>query len=254
MSKPVLPTVVVDKVVVIRNDMSKHFICVPDYFHKTCCFFIISQVLIFLCSEMEQITTQIINEWGKLEKCLGYEVPMCLKLIMWKSGYDSLLSVKQMCEENILKVEKYVQKNRTKILPLLDDKIDTVEYKKQKIFEFLPGHRCILMDLPKSIKKMQSELLANDMIYDMTHTVENMDCGNNDMSTEYLTEYSIILRELINTAKKNHKKSKHGYQYNDTIKYFSTYIFLLCGRTCYETLNKNLPIPSTKTICEYISS
>lgn len=68
-------------------------------------------------------------------------------------------------------------------------------------------------------------------------------------------KFSVILTELLRTAEQNFKKSKHANQYNDIIKYFSTYIFLLCGRTCYETLHKNLPIPSTKTIRkQYIKS
>lgn len=71
---------------------------------------------------------------------------------------------------------------------------------------------------------------------------------NNDEQTEY----SVILSQLIKTAERNKNKSKHANYYSDTIKYFSTYIFLLCGRTCYETLCRNLPIPSTKTICECI--
>lgn len=60
-----------------------------------------------------------------------------------------------------------------------------------------------------------------------------------------------MLSKLIESANTNRNKSKNAYQYDDIVKNFATYIFLLCGRTCYETLNKNLPIPSTKTICRY---
>lgn len=67
---------------------------------------------------------------------------------------------------------------------------------------------------------------------------------------EYTGEYSVILTELLKTANNNFNKSKHAYQYNAIVRYFSTYVFLLCSRRCYETLNKNLPIPSTKTICK----
>lgn len=93
---------------------------------------------------------------------------------------------------------------------------------------------------------MQSEntLLPNGS----TNMITNTD-SNND---EVIEQYSVILTELIKTANKNKNRSKNGYQYEDIVKYFSTYIFLLCGRTCYETLNKNLPMPSTKTICKYI--
>lgn len=150
-----------------------------------------------------------------------------------------MLSLKYICEKNIEEMEVHIQKYREK---LLCDENDCLKiYKQQEQFKFLPGHRSILLDLSQSIKKMQAEknLHGNDMrsVYE----------SNNEMKIEY----SFILNKLINTAKRNNNKSKNAYQYDDTIKYFSTYIFLLCGRTCYETLNKNLPIPSTKTIRKY---
>lgn len=57
---------------------------------------------------------------------------------------------------------------------------------------------------------------------------------------------------MIDVLKRNQGKSKNARQYNDAIRLFSTYIFLLCGRTCYETLSKSLPMPSTKTICKIL--
>lgn len=63
-------------------------------------------------------------------------------------------------------------------------------------------------------------------------------------------EYSVVFNQMVDVLERNQGKSKNARQYNDAIKQFSTYIFLLCGRICYETLSKNLPMPSTKTICK----
>lgn len=59
-----------------------------------------------------------------------------------------------------------------------------------------------------------------------------------------------ILNKLIKTAEFNELKDKNHATYSDEIRYFATYIFLLCGRSCYEMLRSNLPIPSVKTICK----
>lgn len=180
-------------------------------------------------------------DWKNLENCMGFEVPISLKYILLKCGYDSIISIRQICEERIEELQNFIEKNKNEILfnekyNMLDD-INT--YQTQRKFEFLPGHKNILLDLPKHIQMMQSKNALESALF------QNVACDNED-------EYSLILRELIKSAKRNQNKSKHVFNYNDTIKYFSTYIFLLCGRTCYETLCKNLPIPSTKTVCKNI--
>lgn len=179
--------------------------------------------------------------WANLEHCVGYKVPASLKYMLWKCGYDCEISVKQISEKRIEELEKFIQKNRNEILSNEGLGDDMCIYKKQRIFEFLPGHKTILLDLPESIKKMQSE-----------NTLENT--FFHDDATDDVNKYSVILSALIKSANRNQNKPKNAFHYDDTIRYFSTYIFLMCGRTCYETLTKNLPIPSTKTVCKNIFS
>lgn len=199
---------------------------------------------------MEKITNEWLDEWFKLENFVGHKLPIFLGLLLSRSGYDCILSVKQLTNEKIDELEKYIEKNKNKMLCKIitdleesnycDDSLSA--YKEQELFEFLPGHRTILLSLRDNIERMQLQVLndaSNGVHKFMTEEVR-----------ELTGEYSVILTELLKTAKNNSNKSKHAYQYNDIVRYYSTYIFLLCGRTCYETLNKNLPIPSTKTICK----
>lgn len=180
-------------------------------------------------------------EWSDFEKIVGNELPKCIKVFLSTCGYDSMLSLKHLTNERIDEMEQFIERKRPEIMAKLPDDDDAViVYKKQNLFEFLPGHRSIISNIPNIIKDMQSQLKC------VTNAVVEKDFENNDEQTKY----SVILSELIKTAEMNKNKSKHANQYNDIIRYFSTYIFLLCGRTCYETLYKNLPIPSTKTICE----
>lgn len=191
------------------------------------------------------------NEWAALENVFGQRVPMFLKLLLWKTGYDSLLSVKQISTDAVKELEEYIQRKKNQIFPEIfaelnnfgNDDHSLSGYNDQEVFEFLPGHRTILMSFRNNIENMQLQIvdqLRDDATYG---TDQSMDIG----------KYSVILRELIKTADHNWNKSKYANQYNDVVKYFSTYIFLLCGKVCYETLNKNLPIPSTKTICKLVS-
>lgn len=182
------------------------------------------------------------NIFIDLENFCGQKVPECLKFILWKSGYDSVISIKRISEEKITKIEQHIQKKRKVILSQLDDADDTtvIEYKKQEVFEFLPGHRDILLDLPKTINNMQECFRKDNLV----NVLESNNVNG------IMTEYSVILDEFLKTARRNKDRSKNAHQYDDIVRYFATYIFLLCGRMCYETLNHNLPIPSTKTICK----
>lgn len=181
---------------------------------------------------MDNIFDNINNEWANLEDFEGRAFPDYLKILLWKSGYDSMISVKQLTNAAITELEKHIEKNRNKLLMDLESEYD------EEVFEFLPGDRHILLNLPRRIDAMQQSFRQIGPTLIEPFAVES---------------YSVVLSELIKTAKGNSNRSKHANHYSDMIKYFSTYIFLLCGRTCYDTLNKNLPIPSIKTICKFDS-
>lgn len=68
---------------------------------------------------------------------------------------------------------------------------------------------------------------------------------HNELNEESLHNF---LSSLMKTAKENSKKDKLGKRYDSTIKMFSTYLFLIGGRLLYETLQLNLPLPSTTTV------
>lgn len=61
-----------------------------------------------------------------------------------------------------------------------------------------------------------------------------------------------ILNALVTTASKNSNKKLSGYRYSDAIKKFSAYIFMLGGRWCYETLQKNIALPSPTSVSRYL--
>lgn len=65
---------------------------------------------------METTLEKIRNEWTNLEHYMGFEVPVCLKFLLWKSGYDSTYSVKQICEKKFERSRRiYTNKSTTNI-------------------------------------------------------------------------------------------------------------------------------------------
>lgn len=190
------------------------------------------------------MATKSVIDWKKLESFIDLLVPLNIKIFLDLSGYDSLLSLKRINEEKIDKIEIYLQ-NDGRTLAMLDENDKTTSvYKSQNVFNILPGHRNILLALPEFIENMFHSI---DTVRELE--AETATNSHNQTSNQTSDDYTVILSKLIETANKNKNKSKNAYKYDDIVKNFSTYIFLLCGRTCYETLNKNLPIPSTKTIC-----
>lgn len=137
-----------------------------------------------------------------------------------------------LCGKNINDMEEYVFENSQHIFKDLNcrhSEFYKTQATEQGKFKFLPGHRTLLLVLPSYVTKM-SETRPNQI---------------NTLQEE---SFSVLLGELIKSAQNNAGKEKHHVRYTDIIRHFFTYVYLLCGRNCYETLNRNLPIPSTKTI------
>lgn len=104
---------------------------------------------------MEKITknNEWLDEWSNLENFVGHKLPMFLKLLLSRSGYDCMLSVKQITNEKIDELAKYIDKNKNKILCKIIKDLEQLNYcddslsayKEQEVFDFLPGHRTILL-------------------------------------------------------------------------------------------------------------
>lgn len=142
--------------------------------------------------------------------------------ILFDTGFESLHSIEAITKESIDEIEKYVNENRSVILnTIYENKLD---------FKFLPGHRALLMNLPNKVQQFNNK--------------------KNNSSKYDSSMFSFILKSLIETAESNANKDPRGNRFDEVIKHFSTYIYLLCGKACYDTLSANLPIPKSNTICK----
>lgn len=166
--------------------------------------------------------------WNKLENIIDDPIPQCVKTILTVCGYDSFTSIQHISAERICEMEKFVNKNfRVAIQELNCCHSNT--YKNMNQFEFLPGHKTFILASAKRVGKWQ-------------------ECFE---KTKQSKEFSFIMEKLKETADYNAMRDKYHAKYCDAIRFFATYVFILCGRSCYEFLNSNLPLPSTSTICKF---
>lgn len=157
-----------------------------------------------------------------MEKVLNEKLPECLVKILTLSGIESDFTIKHI---DINTIESFVEENRE----IFDEILSQSIYKSIHPFKFAPGHRILLEKFPELIQTQQ---------------MQNIEINSSN--------FSVVLRALVGMADKNDPNNPQANRYNDIVRWFSVYIFLLCGRSCYETLSANLPIPKTSTICKSV--
>lgn len=81
----------------------------------------------------------------KIETICGV-IPACLKTILRVSGFDTMMSLQQLNSENLYEIEEYINGNEHILMELRCCQCQTYRY--QSKFSFLPGHRCIILNLP----------------------------------------------------------------------------------------------------------
>lgn len=158
-----------------------------------------------------------------MELFLKDKVPNDIELILQRNGFDTKLALQSIDESVIEEIEKQGNEDRSILA--------NTSYENVKNFKFKPGHKIFLLNLSKEV------ILWSETDEKISY----------DTST-----FSFMLRKFIQTAENNFGKHPNGYRYDEAIQSFSTYIYLMCGKACYETLSANLPIPKANTICEFI--
>lgn len=190
--------------------------------------------------------------WLKIEQIVGENIPMCVKKILLCCGYDTMLSLQNITMETVNHIEKHVNKHFSNIVQEFDCCHGTF-YKNQTVFEFLPGHRDMLITLSRALSKNQVEDKNEPQSNSMSNFLNQAfnSCFNFTQAVENHPSLPVILKEMIKTALRNAEYDKNHAQYSDIIRYFATYIYIIGGRSCYEVLYKNLPLPSVSTVCKY---
>lgn len=158
------------------------------------------------------------------------ELPAILNGILTHCGYDNIISIRGINDKQLIELERFVQEKLRHVL------VGSV-YENIGPFCFTPGHRRILLSLVSRVNE------STDRKDDQKYTEQKIE----------LLPISFLLKEMIKTEIDNGRRHKNHYRYPDTILYFATYIYMLCGKSCYEVLRANLPFPTDKTIRTYFN-
>lgn len=176
--------------------------------------------------------------WSKIESVIGENIPMCVKKVLLSCGYDTVASLENISREDVSRIGKHVNEYSCDVIQSLDC-CHHEFYKEQKMFKFLPGHVDLLLILPKYI---QHECLSKTHGYSNSESHTSLNLAK---AVEKHTGFSVIMRELIYTVLQNENIDKNHTHHSEIIRFFATYIFIICGRSSYEVLYKNLPLLKT---------
>lgn len=163
----------------------------------------------------------------KLEVLTGDNLPECLKKILIFCGYNTMLSLQNISPQSIPEIERFINENQLgRGITKSFDCCCSETYSEQEKFHLLPGHKAVIIALPEIVKKHQEQSRYEIPAY-----------------------LPFILREFIQTAENN--KDRNIPTYSEALKSFATFLFVKCGRSGYEFLSQNLPLPCTNTIREF---
>lgn len=161
------------------------------------------------------------NIFDVLDEILGVKIPEILINILKQSGFDCRSTLALINLENIAEIEDFTNENREVLLGSI--------YENMIPFKFLPAHRIFIRNLSNYIDQLK----------------------NHESSIEQkmnLSQFPYLLKCFIETAQSHASKNVKAFRYTEHIQSFSTYIYMMCGKSCYETLSANLPIPKASTV------
>lgn len=149
------------------------------------------------------------------------KIPTDIVKILSACAFDSELSFWSITSETIDDIENFVNEDISVL--------ENTSYEGVHNFNLKPGHKSFILNLPNRMNYLKEKKI------DVPCTISG---------------FSQILRTFIETAEANFGKHPNGFRYGQTNRHFSTFIYLMCGRACYDALCANLPIPQASTIGE----
>lgn len=163
--------------------------------------------------------------WNDFQSFIKHKIPEIIIDILIASGYNDSVSLSGMNQQEIEQIEVFVSDH----LHALSE-----QYSNFKPFVFLLGHKKLLITLGKKAEEYKSvHEPSMKKVIDWN-----------------LSNATVLMRELIKSMQGN--SNTHRRRYSDTIKDFATYIYMLAGKSAYEVLCNNLPLPQVSTICMFL--
>lgn len=109
-----------------------------------------------------------LSAWQKLEKhhkkFFGGNFPNCIKILLISSGYSVNSSLANLNEKRIEEIEQYLNSNKYIIRNL--ECCYSEEYKALDKFQFLPGHKTVILAIPDMLDVSKEHILSDQELKD----------------------------------------------------------------------------------------
>lgn len=117
--------------------------------------------MLFLCNSQQSVFPQPKRKnyedfWEEFEgECaaagLVSKVPSCMKKILTAAGYNSSWSFKALTEDGLSQIEQHIEQHHRTLVQSFE------EYASIQPFQFLPGHRSLILGIKSEILELQEK-------------------------------------------------------------------------------------------------
>lgn len=125
------------------------------------------------------------------------KLPKCLISLLTDAGFDSFISLVSLDEARIKNIETFLNENKLYVNKLECCYSD--HYKQLQVFEFLPGHKSILLEIPKQVKEFQNRNPNHDARRRNTSTMSNTNVNTSSLAVSASADQlkSLLIRKLM---------------------------------------------------------
>lgn len=97
--------------------------------------------------------------------------PGCVVKLLTAAGFDTILSLSGIDEEKIKEIEVFLTSNKQFVNELKCCQSEW--YKELEHFQFLPGHKAIILALPEKIKEMTTEKSKSKLCLNQNNSAQD---------------------------------------------------------------------------------
>lgn len=184
-------------------------------------------------------------------------------------GFNNALAFKNIQDEHIDNVEKFIRENHSQILELKSTEFKlkifgNIQSSRLDTFKFHCGDRMLINEMVLHVKNKFEKIgynaalqhfgsIQNDCVsQNKVQTVDSVE--KSEENSSYDTPSHYFLNKLLATANRNSKRNSGGYRYDWETRMYASYLRLIVGPLAYQTIHQNLKaaIPSLTSVNRYI--
>ena len=194
------------------------------------------------------------NFWLKIERDLQINVPIHIKHVFMFNGLDNPDSLCEFDDDSLTEIEGSVKSSEYKSQIPESESLNNyfADYiENTKSFKFSADERKIIDNIVEFTKSRKGffwkEISLKQKFFDSSLSLLSL------VKNTFVHSKSTFMSMLVRADHKNCTKDKRGFRFQEPLKLFCSFLYMIGGSILYETLHANLPIPSLSAIKYFIS-